>query len=155
VKKKDEKMATEEYLDKMENLENNPQGIGNKETPEKGLPFTKLGVYTHLLPIILELLEIIDKAEKNKHAKLWWMLYETSVNSLTELIVGYNKYHTKDKADVYNKVRANISRMQALIIILAHLKQFEKESEQKYCANLEECIRATSSLIRTIEGKGK
>ena len=108
-----------------------------------------------MLPITLELLEIIDKAEKSKHTKLWWMLYETSVNSLTELIVGYNKYHTKDKADVYNKVRANISRVQALIIILTHLKQLDKKAEEKYCAQLEECIRATSSLIRTIEGKGK
>jgi hypothetical protein len=149
-------MATEEYLNKMESLEKNSQKIEKREIPEKeGLPFTKLGVYIRLLPIILELLEIIDKAEKNKHTKLWLMLYEMSVNSITDLIVGYNKYHTEDKASMYNKVRANISRIQALIIILTHLKQFEKESEERYCIQLEECIRATSSLIRTIEGKGK
>jgi len=162
------KMVTEEYLEKMENLTNVPKTRENYqkfsgpqnskssaeiEKIKEDLPFTKLGVYIHLLPIVIELLEEIDKAEKNNHTKLWWMLYEISVNSITELIVGYNNYHTEDKVEVYNKVRANISRIQALIIILSHLKQLEKEAEEKYCMQLEECIRATSSLIKTIEGR--
>ena len=148
----EEKMATEEYLDRIETLTNVPKKI---EKIKENLPFTKLGVYVHLLPIVVELLEVIEKAEKNKHTKLWWMLYEVSVNSITDLIAGYNKYHTQDKTNLYNKARENISRIQALIIILTHLKQFEKESEERYCMKLEECIRATSSLIRTIEGKEK
>jgi F0F1-type ATP synthase gamma subunit len=155
-KNMEEKMATEEYLEKMKSLEENSLRIEKKEILEKeSLPFTRLGAYIHLLPIVIELLEVIDKSEKNKHAKLWWMLYEVSANSITDLIVGYNKYHTQDKANLYNKARENISRMQALIIILTSLKQFEKESEEKYCMKLEECIRASSSLIRTIEGKGR
>jgi len=151
-----EKMITEEYLNKMDDLEKSTQRIETSETQErKGLPFTNLGVYTHLLPIVTELLDIVDKAEKNQHVKLWWMLYETSINAVTELIVGYNKYHPNHKAEIYNKVRAEISRMQALVIILAQLKQLEKEAEQRYSLRLEECIKAASSLIRTIEGKKK
>lgn len=150
----EEKNKTEEYLDKIESLEKNSQRIEKNEMIGKeSLPFTRLGAYAHLLPIVIELLEVIDKSEKNKHAKLWWMLYEVSVNSITDLIVGYNKYHTQDKANLYNKARENISRIQALIIILTYLKQFEKESEEKYCMKLEVCIRATSSLIKTIEEK--
>ena len=72
-------MITEEYLSKMDNLENRKQETGKTEIQEKkSMPFTKLGVYIHLLPIIIELLETVDKAEKNKHTKLWLMLYETS-----------------------------------------------------------------------------
>ena len=139
-------MATEEYLDKIESLERNSQRIEKKEIPEKeDLPFTKLGSYIHLLPIVIELLEVIDKAEKNKHTKLWWMLYEVSVNSVTDLIVGYNKYHTQDKANLYNKARENISRIQALIIILTCLKQFEKESDYKLLQLLDGIIDSTNT----------
>jgi len=126
-----------------------------KEKEENDLPFKKLSIYKHLLPIAAEILEIVEKSEKNQHLKLWWALYETSINAITELIVGYNKYHSSHKADVYNKVRSDISRMQALIMVLIQLKQFEKEAGQKRCMQLEECIRATSSLIRKMEGKNE
>lgn len=43
-----EKMTTEEYLDKMETLENRKQETEkNEKQKKKSLPFTKLGVYTY------------------------------------------------------------------------------------------------------------
>ena len=128
------------------------QNAAKEFEERKDLPFKKLSIYNHLLPIVVDILNIIEGSEKDRHIKLWYALYETSVNAVTELIAGYNKYHSDHKAEIYNKVRSSISRMQAIIIILTHLKQFNKESEQKYCAQLEECIRATSSLIRKMEG---
>ncbi len=124
-----------------------------KVEEENDLPFKTLSIYKHLLPTVSDILEIVEKSEKDRHVKIWWALYETSVNAVTELIVGYNKYHSDHKADVYNKVRADMSRMQALITILIQLNQFKKEVGQKCCMQLEECVRATSSLIRKMEGK--
>ena len=66
----------------MNNLENRKQETGKTEIQGKKVClFTKLGVYIHLLPIVIELLETVDKAEKNKHTKLWLMLYETIITS--------------------------------------------------------------------------
>ena len=124
-----------------------------KKVKEKhALAFTQLGAYKHLLPLVAEVLETVDKAEKKTHAKLWWLLYETSVNAVTELVNGYNKFHSGDKAAVYNNARSEMSRMQAVIIILTQLNLFKNAAAQEYCLQLDECVRAMNSLIRKMEG---
>lgn len=118
--------------------------------------FTKTGVYTRLLPVVKDLFVRFEKLESDSSLSfLWGELRVACLNSLTGIIVGFNQYHSRDKVRVYNSVKSNIGRMQGIIILLSELKKISVEEENRFCVDLEECIKASNALIKMMEAREK
>ncbi len=62
--------------------------------------------------------------------------------------ITYNYYGTKEKLNIYNKVRILLSQMQSQLHLLFELKIIEKD----YFEDFESCIRYLGGLIKKIEG---
>jgi hypothetical protein len=120
---------------------------------EEEKTFTSLKVYENIFPTVvrtLKLLESLDQFKlKNQH--LLQLLNQNCIEILSSLADGYNKYHTEEKVQLYNKARSCISRVQSLLLTLYGMEVLNKKQVFDLLNDYEDSLRLLNGLIKGME----
>lgn len=120
---------------------------------EEEKTFTSLRVYENIFPTVVRTLKLIESLDqfKLKNQHLLQVLNENCVEILSSLADGYNKYHTEEKVQLYNKARGCISRVQSLLLTLHGMEILNKRQVFDLLNDYEDSLRFLNGLIKSME----
>lgn len=126
---------------------------GKNKRFEEEKTFTSLRVYESIFPTVVRTLKLIESLDqfKLKNQHLLQMLNENCVEILSSLADGYNKYHTEEKVQLYNKARSCISRVQSLLLTLYGMEVLNKKQVFDLLNDYEDSLRFLNGLIKNME----
>lgn len=120
---------------------------------EKGI--LNFGVYKELFPIVIDTYNYLEKYKELLNNNY---IYNDTLNNLHNILSylskGYNKFHSKDKAQLYSYSRDCVSTVQSNLLILSEIeKTISKEIILNIYNKFEDKIKYFNGLIKKIEEK--
>lgn len=103
--------------------------------------------FKDFLPIVQSILVDLEVVQSEKYSFLVQQAKETAVNLLTNLAVGYNKYHAIEKMSAYSTARSEASKLQTQLHLLKHLDIIQN------LYDFGTCFASLNGLIRSMEAK--
>jgi len=123
--------------------------------PSKGI--SVFATYKEIFVIVSNILKLIIEYEKKEYPKEYAFLInktkDVSLNILSCLSKGYNKFNSDDKAEEYILARDYASSLESNLLLLIELDILPKEEIINQYINLENKLSMFNGIIKKMEQK--